>query len=219
MRLRTTQLPAVSVKSYQTYNSIYTSIKHTNCKHHLQVTKDVPFSSCSDLKKLPYKIKINATNICATHRLWNGNHHLCRFQTKTPIYAYRFLSTCSEIPFKVIKEKAHIDKTTEEFSKNISRFDKTVEIYKQAVSISLAGGGEKSIERHVKRHGKMVITDRLKSLFDDGYLELSLIGGIGMEYGHIPRANALTGNMAFEIKLIFFLHYFLLTEVKIKMKC
>ncbi|XP_059148388.1 methylcrotonoyl-CoA carboxylase beta chain, mitochondrial-like [Physella acuta] len=186
MRLRMTQLPAVTVKSYQTYNSLYTSVKHT-----LQFTKSVPFSSCSNFQKLYNKVKINASNIFATG-LWNGNHHLCRFQTKTTVYAYRYLSTCSEIPFKVIKEKAHIDKTSEEFSKNINRFEKTVEIYQQAVSISLAGGGEKSIERHVKRHGKMVITDRLKSLFDDEYLELSLIGGIGMEYGHIPRANALT---------------------------
>ncbi|CAG5131811.1 unnamed protein product [Candidula unifasciata] len=40
-----------------------------------------------------------------------------------------------------------------------------------------------------------MIADRVKALVDnpEDFLELSLIAGIGMEYGHVPRANILTG--------------------------
>lgn len=100
-----------------------------------------------------------------------------------------------EKPFSVVGPEAEIDKESEIFKQNKKRFAKHVELLKQAESIAKAGGGEKSIENHVKRHGKLMISDRLKHLVDDvdEFLELSLTAGIGMEYGHVPRASTLTG--------------------------
>ena len=53
----------------------------------------------------------------------------------------------------------------------------------------------KNIEKHVIRNKKMLAIDRLKSLLDDenSFLELSLLCGMGMKYGDIPRAGVITG--------------------------
>ncbi|BFZ16643.1 hypothetical protein BsWGS_19683 [Bradybaena similaris] len=98
-------------------------------------------------------------------------------------------------PFSVIGEEVRVNQTSEQFVRNKANWEKTVQRYKECVVISVSGGGEKAIERHVKRHGKMLISDRVNALVDnaDDFLELSLIAGIGMDYGHVPRANILTG--------------------------
>ena len=46
---------------------------------------------------------------------------------------------------------------------------------------AVAGGGEKGIERHIKRNKKMLIRDRIKLLLDKDSenLELSPLAGLG----------------------------------------
>ncbi|CAB1324336.1 unnamed protein product [Coregonus sp. 'balchen'] len=56
------------------------------------------------------------------------------------------------------------------------------------------GGGENAVKRHTQRNKKMLVTDRLRMLFDDGYyFELSPFAGMGLPYGDIPSAGCLTG--------------------------
>ncbi|GFO19312.1 methylcrotonoyl-coa carboxylase beta chain, mitochondrial [Plakobranchus ocellatus] len=107
----------------------------------------------------------------------------------------KFTPNTNEKPFKVLQSEGEITIDLESFKKNEQHFAKYVETLKQAEEIAKAGGGEKSIERHVKRHRKLMITDRVKLLVDDidDFMELSLTAGIGMEYGHVPRGSTLTG--------------------------
>jgi len=97
--------------------------------------------------------------------------------------------------FPVIgKERAAADKDNHTSKKNYEVYQLSEDKFKEVEAIALAGGGEKSMARH-KKHGKMMITDRVRSLVDDfdDFLEISLTGGIGMPYGHVPRANSLIG--------------------------
>ncbi|ESP01290.1 hypothetical protein LOTGIDRAFT_111576 [Lottia gigantea] len=57
------------------------------------------------------------------------------------------------------------------------------------------GGGEKAIHRHVLKQKKMLVNDRIKCLLDSDsrFLELSVIGGMGMKYGDVPRTGIVTG--------------------------
>ncbi|KAK3803849.1 hypothetical protein RRG08_029441 [Elysia crispata] len=98
------------------------------------------------------------------------------------------------MPFKS-KQEAKVDKDSQVYKENAKHFANYVETLEKAEAIARAGGGEKSIERHVKRHGKLMISDRIKHLVDDvdDFLELSLTAGIGMDYGHVPRGSTLTG--------------------------
>ncbi|KAK3881269.1 hypothetical protein Pcinc_014283 [Petrolisthes cinctipes] len=61
--------------------------------------------------------------------------------------------------------------------------------------LCLAGGGEKGVALHVKRNRKLLVRDKLKLLLDDDkdFLELSLLAGLGMEYGDVPAAGAING--------------------------
>ena len=117
----------------------------------------------------------------------------CRWHTSAA--SSKTIIGSGEKPFRLIGSEAQVDTNSQLFKDNAGRFAKHVEILNQAEAIAQAGGGEKSIERHVKRHGKLMISDRVKHLVDsvDDFLELSLTGGIGMEYGHVPRASSLTG--------------------------
>nr|CAB3263680.1 probable methylcrotonoyl-CoA carboxylase beta chain, mitochondrial [Phallusia mammillata] len=58
----------------------------------------------------------------------------------------------------------------------------------------LKGGGKKGIQRHVVRNKKMLVRDRIKLLLDKDSetLELSALAGLGMEYGDVPCAGAVT---------------------------
>ena len=109
----------------------------------------------------------------------------------------RFFSTKQEPrskskPFPVIN--AAVVKDSSEAMKNAASFKVYEDMYSEAKAIALAGGGEKSMLRH-RKHGKMMVTERVQALVDDmeDFLELSLIAGIGMPYGHVPRANYLIG--------------------------
>lgn len=123
------------------------------------------------------------------------NDNDAHYSTSTSSTSTKDLASESNNSFPIIYEDAPLNKSSKDFLRNAAIFKKYVEKLDQAKEIAHAGGGEKSIERHVKRHGKMLVHDRVKALVDniDDFLELSLIGGIGMEYGHVPRASSLIG--------------------------
>ncbi|XP_021362699.1 methylcrotonoyl-CoA carboxylase beta chain, mitochondrial-like isoform X1 [Mizuhopecten yessoensis] len=75
------------------------------------------------------------------------------------------------------------------FSKHL--FDR----YQQCVAIAHAGGGEKAINRHVVKQKKLLVRDRLALFLDDpnDFLELSVMGGLAMEYGNVPKAGMIAG--------------------------
>ncbi|CAL1529546.1 unnamed protein product [Lymnaea stagnalis] len=209
-------------KFKKTTNHIYSSNSHSvsifqrDC--YLQTTYTYSFKyflSCSSISY--YKLSTQAhiqnkrQNLHNNNTIFASSLSLRQYNLANIHFSFSFIS-CQQFakhmsisvnkkiecntkrPFPVVSD-AFIDKTSDTYFKNVERFEKVTNIYNQAAQVSLGGGGEKSIERHVKRHGKMLITDRVKSLVDsmDDFLELSLIGGIGMEYGHIPRANILSG--------------------------
>ncbi|CAK8676184.1 unnamed protein product [Clavelina lepadiformis] len=66
--------------------------------------------------------------------------------------------------------------------------------YDKLVQRALAGGGERGIERHVRRNKKMLVRDRIRLLLDrdSETMELSLIAGLDMEYGDVPCAGVVT---------------------------
>ncbi|KAK7485216.1 hypothetical protein BaRGS_00023467 [Batillaria attramentaria] len=78
---------------------------------------------------------------------------------------------------------------------NLEGFSRHEKIFKTALAVAHAGGGEKAIARHTQQHKKMVIEDRVKALIDEDspFLELSTLAGYQMEYGTVPRAGTLTG--------------------------
>ncbi|KAL5021537.1 hypothetical protein ScPMuIL_000692 [Solemya velum] len=59
----------------------------------------------------------------------------------------------------------------------------------------MGGGGERAVERHIKRNKKLMAIDRVKLLVDDmdDFIEIGSIAGMGMDYGNVPRASILTG--------------------------
>ena len=56
-------------------------------------------------------------------------------------------------------------------------------------------GGEKAIERHIKRNKKLLARERLSKLLDDGtdLLEFFQFAGLDLEHGHVPCAGVVTG--------------------------
>ena len=56
-------------------------------------------------------------------------------------------------------------------------------------------GGEKAIERHIKRNKKLLARERLSKLLDDGtdLLELFQFAGLDLEYYDVPCAGVVTG--------------------------
>ena len=105
---------------------------------------------------------------------------------------HRCLSTQSA--FKVIDFSQSKNATSE---KNASDFREKEDALKGALAVAYAGGGPKAIEHHVKRNKKMMVEDRVKELLDENspFLELSPLAGFMMEYGTVPRAGALTGQI------------------------
>ncbi|KAM3914461.1 methylcrotonoyl-CoA carboxylase beta chain, mitochondrial-like isoform 2-T2 [Leptodactylus fuscus] len=56
------------------------------------------------------------------------------------------------------------------------------------------GGGEKAIVRHTQRNKKLLVRERLRRLLDDDtFLEICPFGGLGLPYGDVPSAGALSG--------------------------
>ncbi|MEM7491552.1 MAG: carboxyl transferase domain-containing protein, partial [Pseudomonadota bacterium] len=65
---------------------------------------------------------------------------------------------------------------------------------REAADWAMAGGGERSRERHLSR-GKMLPRDRVAGLFDPGspFLEVGAFAGHGMYDGAAPAGGAIAG--------------------------
>ncbi|KAK6179403.1 hypothetical protein SNE40_011771 [Patella caerulea] len=103
-----------------------------------------------------------------------------------------------DLPKEVNKPFLVLDGTItkcDEFERNRQAYKVKESYYDKILELTLKGGGEKAIERHVKKQKKMLVNDRIKSLLDNKskFLELSTIGGMGMKYGDVPRTGIVTG--------------------------
>lgn len=123
--------------------------------------------------------------------------HICRQVLNAPKYHNeRWLSSSTPIKrrnvFKVLNDDLVRDQT---FEKNVKSYEKLIAINDKFKKIASSGGGEKAIERHTVKQKKMLATERLKHFLDEesDFLELSMVAGLQMEYGDIPRAGIITG--------------------------
>ncbi|XP_034035339.1 methylcrotonoyl-coenzyme A carboxylase 2 isoform X2 [Thalassophryne amazonica] len=66
--------------------------------------------------------------------------------------------------------------------------------YMELREVVRKGGGDNAIARHTQRNKKLLVRERLHLLLDDDdFLELSPLAGLGLPYGDIPAAGAITG--------------------------
>ncbi|XP_077981563.1 methylcrotonoyl-CoA carboxylase beta chain, mitochondrial-like [Glandiceps talaboti] len=89
-----------------------------------------------------------------------------------------------------------IDINSDVYAKRIEHSKQLETKYGQIVDVVMKGGGEKAIERHIKRNKKMLVRDRMRLLIDNNgkdFLELSPLAGMGLEYGDIPATGTITG--------------------------
>lgn len=96
-------------------------------------------------------------------------------------------------PFPVLKDT--VDTSCPQLAEGKTKAEEKLSEIQQLSKICLAGGGEKGIALHVKRNRKMLVRDKFKKLLDDDsdFLELSLLAGLGMEYGDVPAAGTISG--------------------------
>ncbi|KAK8384186.1 hypothetical protein O3P69_009137 [Scylla paramamosain] len=96
-------------------------------------------------------------------------------------------------PFPVLRDT--LDPSCPQLEAGKRRAEEQIAKLDQLNKICLAGGGEKGIALHVKKNRKMLPRDKLKHILDpdSDFLELSLLAGLGMEYGDVPAAGSITG--------------------------
>ena len=152
----------------------------------------IKFTENFSLHKASYKNSFTYKNLGQTLSALSSKRHYSAISSKA-------LSYVAEKPFQTLGLEAKVDRDSQVYKENAKHFANYVETLEKAEAIARAGGGEKSIERHVKRHGKLMISDRIKHLVDDvdDFMELSLTAGIGMDYGHVPRGSTLTGRQLY----------------------
>ena len=107
--------------------------------------------------------------------------------------AARTRAASSRCKFKVID--GYTDKNSPEFRTKIPERTEVLSSFQEKTNLALQGGGEKAIERHMKRNKKLLVRDRLRKLLDDGteFLELSQFAGLDLEYGDVPCAGVVSG--------------------------
>ncbi len=90
--------------------------------------------------------------------------------------------------------KSSINPRDADFLANQGKLKATVDELKSELDRVALGGGEKSRERHLKRH-KLLPRDRIGALLDAGspFLELSALAAHGMYEGKAPAAGIITG--------------------------
>ena len=85
-----------------------------------------------------------------------------------------------------------LNKNGKNFIKGKEKSNNLLKKVNQIKSKFAEGGGERAHFQHVTRNRKLLVSDRLKILFDKGqYLEIGQCVGYGMSYGDIPRAGTL----------------------------
>ena len=114
----------------------------------------------------------------------------------------------SKRKFPVLDGK--VDTLSNEFQINKESSQTVHEAYEKTLKFACSGGGEKAIDRHVNRNKKMLATDRLGAMLDEGgdWLELGTLAGMGMEYGDIPRAGIISGKVGRQDPIFILLGYF-----------
>jgi len=87
-----------------------------------------------------------------------------------------------------------IDRTSEDFEKNIAAHTKLVEELDKVDEYVMQGGPERSREKHLSR-GKLLVRDRIKTLLDDGtdFLEIGRHAAWQVYSDDIPCAGIVTG--------------------------
>jgi len=95
--------------------------------------------------------------------------------------------------FKIID--GAIDTKSPTFQKNRETTLLAIQKFASILKVAISGGDAKAIERHTRKNKKLLVSERLKLLFDnvDDVLEVMPLAGMGMKYGDIPRAGVLAG--------------------------
>lgn len=93
--------------------------------------------------------------------------------------------------FKIID--GAIDTKSPTFQKNRETTLLAIQKFASILKVAISGGDAKAIERHTRKNKKLLVSERLKLLFDnvDDVLEVMPLAGMGMKYGDIPRAGVL----------------------------
>lgn len=87
-----------------------------------------------------------------------------------------------------------VDSKSLAFQQNQASNLALVKKFSDLLQTATSGGDAKSVERHTVKNKKLLVTDRLKLLFDkfEDVLEVMPLAGFGMKYGDVPRAGVLT---------------------------
>ena len=93
-----------------------------------------------------------------------------------------------------MKLESQIAASSEVFRANAVAMEAQLAEVSAVAEAALAGGNERSRDRHVAR-GKMLPRDRVQGLLDPGspFLEVGLFAAHGMYGGEIPAAGAIAG--------------------------
>ncbi|MEM7178025.1 MAG: carboxyl transferase domain-containing protein [Pseudomonadota bacterium] len=87
-----------------------------------------------------------------------------------------------------------ISPRSETFTQNRTAHQAAMALVREAMQQSLAGGGERSLDRHVSR-GKILPRERVSRLLDPGspFVEVGMFAAHGMYGGDSPAAGVITG--------------------------
>ena len=114
---------------------------------------------------------------------------MCFIRSKTTTTAFKVLD-------------GEVDTSTQEFKSNHEHCKELEDRFEQLLSFVKQGGGEKGLKRQ-QQQNKMFVRDRLRMVLDDydnEFLEVGALAGMGMQYGDVPSAGTVTGihgNMSF----------------------
>ena len=115
-------------------------------------------------------------------------------------------------PFKTLDSDVVKDSV---YDSNVAHYSALIKKLESLESTAKGGGGEKAIIRHTQKQKKLLVTDRLKLLLDENsdFLELSMTAGLGMEYGDVPRAGIITGDIINYFLLLYELKLYAYTKI------
>jgi 3-methylcrotonyl-CoA carboxylase beta subunit len=87
-----------------------------------------------------------------------------------------------------------VDSRSDDFKRNSEQMQRLVDDLRSEQSRVAAGGGERSVERHLSR-GKLLPRERVRQLLDPGspFLELSALAATGVYDDPVPAAGIITG--------------------------
>lgn len=118
--------------------------------------------------------------ICSNFK--KTNNQMCFIRSKTTTTAFKVLD-------------GEVDTSTQEFKSNHEHCKELEDRFEQLLSFVKQGGGEKGLKRQ-QQQNKMFVRDRLRMVLDDydnEFLEVGALAGMGMQYGDVPSAGTVTG--------------------------